>query len=317
MINLPKFGELSGIEKKLQIEEGERKTHQIFTPNKKHHKTEKNESSIDSLISDTMIEIFTYLKSIELVSCCLTCKNWNAIIKESDEHVWKKVLYHEFAFGKENWNKHFGTVDEEPEIPQRIYKLLKSPCSIFPDEFILKTHLLVLIPKKVNGRPYTLNHLSELCNNPKEGHKTSLDIWNIGTLKTGLSNEETKQSHWVLFSRNILPGSKNQEVEYQEAMVANLSKKTNANYKLPTALEAATCILMNYVKTGIRLLPLKGDGIFPFSNEITNILCSDEILCGDNIHYSRVSLGTFSQKKLVIGVGQFRNFMAVAPLQSL
>jgi hypothetical protein len=52
----------------------------------------------------------------------------------------------------------------EPALPATITEeLLNSECPLHPGEKIKDTHLLVLVPKTVNGEPYTALKLDELC----------------------------------------------------------------------------------------------------------------------------------------------------------
>jgi hypothetical protein len=75
----------------------------------------------------------------------------------------KKELGKNFL-GPDEWKAQGIDVGEVPPIPTSITKkLLESECPLHPGEKIKDTHLLVLVPKTVNGEPYTAVKLDELC----------------------------------------------------------------------------------------------------------------------------------------------------------
>lgn len=74
----------------------------------------------------------------------------------------------EIAFGKSKWEQYYGAVGEEPALPFNINQILEEPCPIWPQKKIKETHLLVLIPKTINGKPLTLQLLRELVKKPKD-----------------------------------------------------------------------------------------------------------------------------------------------------
>ena len=65
--------------------------------------------------------------------------------------------------------------------------------------------------------------------------------------------EKSYSSHWVLMTKNVIPNSLGETYSNQCNLITNHSKKTVLPYELPSALDAATCILMEHVQTGNRL----------------------------------------------------------------
>ena len=57
-----------------------------------------------------------------------------------------------------------------------------------------------------------------------------------------------QESHWVLMSRDVLPGTRDKSFSEQCAILARFE-----NFRVPTLLEAAVCIFMEHVATGNRL----------------------------------------------------------------
>ena len=66
--------------------------------------------------------------------------------------------------GAEAWSSQGIDVGAVPPLPGAITEeLLNSECPLHPGEKIKDTHLLVLVPKTVNGEPYSALKLDELC----------------------------------------------------------------------------------------------------------------------------------------------------------
>ena len=68
-----------------------------------------------------------------------------------------KTIFRNTALGKKEWEKYFGDIGIEPPLPSNIEDILNEPCSFWPDKKIKETHLLVLIPNTVNGKPFTID----------------------------------------------------------------------------------------------------------------------------------------------------------------
>ena len=157
------------------------------------------------------------------------------------------------SFGVEEWSRYFGEVKSAPPLPARIFDTLNSPCPFWPDRQVKDTHLLVLIPASVNGRPFSLTLLGELIKNPKgEGYATRYKYCNSFVRKQFGAQSSTR-SYWVLITRDVLEGSRGQWYSDQQALVAAHASRTGLPYELPGALEAATAVLSHYVHSRERL----------------------------------------------------------------
>jgi energy-coupling factor transporter ATP-binding protein EcfA2 len=157
------------------------------------------------------------------------------------------------AFGPQEWSKYYGEVGSAPLLPADIEATLNAPCPFWPDRKVRDTHLLVLMPAKVDGKPFTLNLLQELIRNPKSGgHKTQYRFYGDET-KAQIGNNAPDGSYWLLMTRDILPESRGKWWSGQKELVAAHARRTGLPYELPKALEAITAILTHYVRSGERL----------------------------------------------------------------
>ena len=157
------------------------------------------------------------------------------------------------AIGAQAWEQYFGSVGPEPPLPADIDKILDSACPFWVGKRVKDTHLLVLIPASVGGRPFTLTLLGELIRSPKgEGYRTEYRPYG-NAVQAALGDQSSGSSYWVLMLRDVLPDSRGKTYENQKALVAEHARRKGLPYELPQALEAATAILLHYVRTGERL----------------------------------------------------------------
>jgi hypothetical protein len=174
------------------------------------------------------------------------------IVKNAVQLVTQEKKLPEISFGAKQWEEHFGIVDEEPPLPENIDAILNSTCPFWPDKKVRDTHLLVLIPKRVGGAPLTLNLLQKIIEQPKKGHATKYRYYD-SNVKNELGDKQVEKAYWVLMTADVIPGSRNKSYDVQKKLLQDCAKKSSVSYTLPTTLEAATAILMNYVASGKRL----------------------------------------------------------------
>ena len=154
------------------------------------------------------------------------------------------------AFGKADWEKYFGDIGEEPPFPRNIEEILNESCPFWPKKKVNETHLLVLVPNTLNGKPFTINYLKEIIQKPKSGHSTKCFIY--GECVKKAIGDKSYPSHWVLMTRDVLPPRKKNRHETGD-LITYYNKITGLNYEWPHEIDAATSILMHYVKTGEKL----------------------------------------------------------------
>jgi hypothetical protein len=157
------------------------------------------------------------------------------------------------VFGEKEWRQYFGEVGVEPSLPSNIGDILSSTCPFWPGKSVKDTHLLVLIPATVDGKPFSLNLLGELIQHPRGGGHSTQNRNYDSDLKQQFGNQWPVSSYWVLMTRDVLEGSRNETYASQQALVAHHTSRTGLPYELPGALEAVTAILSHYVHRGERL----------------------------------------------------------------
>ena len=162
------------------------------------------------------------------------------------------------AFGKEMWATYLGDIGEEPPLPPDIKAILSAPCPFFPGKKVEETHLLVLIPKTVNSKPLTLQTLGELVKKPLKGTSTQYSQHTPGEYK----DPPIVSSHWVLMTRDVIPGSRDKSYAEQQKILKGYIEKQQLPYEVPPILDATTCIFMEFLRSGTRLC---GDSPYTYS----------------------------------------------------
>jgi hypothetical protein len=166
------------------------------------------------------------------------------------------------TLGEVEWKHYFGEVEPAPDLPSNMTAILDSACPFWPEKKVGDTHLLVLIPAKVNGQRFSLNLLHDLIQHPSNGgHKTQYSYY-ASEVEEQLGEASPAASYWLLMSRDVLPGSRRKTYAAQQKLVADHARATRLPYELPKVLEAATAILTNHVRNGERLY---GDSPWTFT----------------------------------------------------
>lgn len=163
----------------------------------------------------------------------------------------------QMAFGKNKWGKYFGDVGIEPPLPPNISEILQSPCPFWRGKKVEETHMLVLIPKSVNGAAFTIGSLGKMIENPSIwGHKAKY-YYEYGKLSERkdprdcktveeLKDKEHAHSYWALITKHPIPAGDHKTYAEQQGLI-------KSPYSTPKALELATAVLMHHVQTGQQL----------------------------------------------------------------
>lgn len=247
-----------------------------------------------------MLKAFSYLSLRELGDCRQLSKECRTLVCEQGYLL---RAYAARALGKRRWSKYLGEIGEEPPLPKNIHAIMQAACPIWEGKKVIETHLLVLIPKNVNKRPLTINSLGELVKAPKEGQPTSWDgdvFWKKIVEQHG-DRSVVDKTHWVLMTKNILPGSTmvltdeglyypgGGSYEDQCALIEDCSLKAEAEYFMPKVIEVAVCVFMKYFSSGKRLYA---------SDSLDHTRCQEKLILDKKTLY--LSVGHFSSQGLRI-----------------
>jgi hypothetical protein len=190
----------------------------------------------------------------------LKTANYEQLLEEMQAPL-KAVLGKNFL-GTAEWQKGFGVnVGAPPPIPEHISpEFLDSNCPLHPGLLIKNTHILMLIPKTVNGQPYSALKLAELCEKQKgsgnaliytreiEANEWKAQPW----ASTSLSASE-----WVLIPKSdASPGMVLGAPHFLSkniAAQAEVYRHYEAEYREAKSLELMTAALLNDVVNGERI----------------------------------------------------------------
>lgn len=233
---------------------------------------------VKNLDDDIIYSIFAKLNNDkDLENCSLVCKTWQKNAKEA--------LYTNNIFDENKWKRYIGkpgNVDGSPLplLPIEFHKILKSPCPIWQGKTTGQTHILMLQPETIDGRPLTLNLVAELLRKflkNKKGFNNSLS-----RIFKEHGNKPIGKSCWVLMPKKILPESREQSFILQTDMVRTLAENTLRSYKVPELLRAALCLLAMYCNRGIQF----------FKKDFTR--------CQEITYNNQITLGNFDEDGLKI-----------------
>ena len=198
--------------------------------------------------------IFFKLNFKELQKCSLVSKECYKLA--NDPIFSKEVIFNEFCFNPNHWNKFYGmsTVSNEEIdkafklLPNNINEILKSPCPAFPNKRIMDTHVLTWIPETINGKTVTINSFIELLKQQAESSESKIDIVIWDRI---IQQEGSKQlkSGWVLMTKDIIPGSRDKSYFRQIELITELNGNGQTNYRVPKTDEVIVCIMADYLKS--------------------------------------------------------------------
>jgi hypothetical protein len=222
----------------------------------------------------------------------LKTANFDKLLVEMQAPM-RAVLGRNFL-GVEEWQRGFGVrVGALPPIPGYITaELLNSNCPLHPGQLIKDTHILVLIPKTVDGQPYSALRLEELCAARKgSGARLISGIYNDWK-QAAWANASPSVSEWVLIPksepnpRGVPEGHhfRSKNIAAQAAVYSHYE----ADYREAKALEVMTAAVLNDVVNGA---PRMLDGL-------SLIRCVEPSASG-----GRILVGVFSHSGLEVRDG--------------
>lgn len=149
------------------------------------------------------------------------------------------------AFGRNAW-KLIGDSGVEPPLSRKIDEIMNRTCPFWPEKKISETHMLVLLPKTMNRKTMTFNQLNELELETKDNRNISIST--TDTIKNLFGSVPIENSRWVLISKEIIPGTLNENYCVQVKKIDDIAKKTGLPYSMPSFLETVLCTVSDLVK---------------------------------------------------------------------
>ena len=197
-----------------------------------------------TLGTDELKEVMKFLSLREIASSSCVSRNWKKDINFEDPRMWKSQL-EQMTFGPEKWKTHFGDVGEVSQLPKDILEEIKRPCPFWPAKKVGQTHMLVLIPATVNGKPLSIRSFRQLVKEAKLGFKADYEFGGNALLEW-YGDETIQKSYWVLMTKDVIPDSKTKSYIIQKGLV-----RAKHDYQVPRLLDAIVSRLTEYVSTGI------------------------------------------------------------------
>jgi hypothetical protein len=180
--------------------------------------------------------------------------------KEMERRHLPRELLGKNILGAEAWRKQGIDVGAEPALPATITEeLLNSECPLHPGEKIKDTHLLALVPKTVNGEPYTARKLDELCATRKGSGDSLIDDGFRSWKEQPWASQQQVQSEWVLIPKSDpdaekVPADKHFRLKNIAAQ-QNVHETHYPEYREVKTLELMTAVLLYDLTNKERLVP--------------------------------------------------------------
>lgn len=273
---------------------------------------------ISSLPQELIFEIFSYLKLSGLGAMANTCRLYRALLSidtegKSDQEVegsdlknrfreltlkiWKEAIYKEIAISDKNWAEWFGRDVVKGETPgedfrslpvKEVIQAFRGIKKVFPEKLARESLLLVRMPKTLNGG-LTINRFGELLKQrfPRNVYGYRV-IW-VRIVQV-IGDKPIEKSCWVLMTTDVLPGSRNKRYREQKDLVREVAREALVGFEIPEALDAITCILAEYFKTGKRLC---GDSPSTYAR------------CQENVQGYQLDVGGFASAGLEVSYGDY------------
>jgi hypothetical protein len=156
--------------------------------------------------------------------------------------------------GSEAWRSQGIDVGVAPPIPASVTKeLLESECPLHPGQKVKDTHILMLVPKTVNGEAYTALKLDELCAKRKGSGDRLIDSRYQSWKENPWAFAPQSESEWVLLPKSDPdPDKVSPERHFRRKDIAAQDEvhKLYPEYREVKAIELMTAVLLNDLING-------------------------------------------------------------------
>lgn len=176
------------------------------------------------------------------------------------EHVMQtRAILGANFLGVEEWRRGFEVeVGRPPPIPDWISKeLLDGDCQLHPGKKVKESHMLVLVPRTVNGELYSPLKLAELCKG-RPGTIFAGVEWADQWRSEAWAQEAASESEWILIPKSDPDPDRVPEDRHFRAKTIGqqdeVYKCYAKDYAEASALQEMTKVLLNSVVDGEQLL---------------------------------------------------------------
>lgn len=207
------------------------------------------------------------------LASCRNTQSFDVTSKDSLEDKIKQLMGHRFI-GLNEWKALFGKdailKEAIPNLPENIMDILKQKCLIEHGKAVSDTHLLFLLPEKLNGEPLTMVRWHEILT--QHNHQSNYqeakfsDKWWKGWQDIASVTSSPSNPEWILMPKQVIPSSNDKTLEQQ---IHHLTTHYQG-YKLTNALELSTGIFLYYLQTG-KKLNIKARTLREFNHPIVHL----------------------------------------------
>jgi hypothetical protein len=188
----------------------------------------------------------------------LKTANYEKLLEEMQAPM-RAILGTNFL-GTAEWKQGLGVnVGAPPPIPETLTPdLLNSACPLHPGQRIKDSHILMLMPRTVDGQLYSALKLDELCASRTGSGDRLID--NLTDYENQWKRERwahtsPTESQWILIPKSDPPSYERDFRNKTIAEQAEVFKHYAAEYREAKALEVMTAAVLHDVLSGERIVP--------------------------------------------------------------
>jgi len=144
------------------------------------------------------------------------------------------------CFGAKDW-KYFGA---EQTVAHPV------PLKMIQD-FDSSKWMLTWVPETINGKELTLSSIDQFVSDFKNGKDAFKSTYQFPLSNRVIHDKTVKpfKAHWVMLSRDVLDGTRNQNFATQEKLVSG------AGFEIPNLIDALVSVLLHNLKTADFIYP--------------------------------------------------------------
>jgi hypothetical protein len=181
--------------------------------------------------------VLKYSKS-DLVALSCASQSLNKFVKD-----YAKNIVPADCFGAKEWMS-FGA---DPMVA------LPVPLKMIQD-FDSSKWMLTWIPETINGKELTLSSIDQFVSDSKNGKDAFKSNYRYPQINCFNKTVKPFKAHWVMLSKDVLDGTRNQNFATQEKLVKA------AGFEIPNLIDAVASVLLHNLKTADFIYPGSSSG---------------------------------------------------------